>query len=60
MGSDLRNHQFSSICGENNEQNQKHRHHGTSIGHGNAQRSHRLSFLSILMPKYEKNLVKLG
>ena len=37
-GSDLQRHQFSTISGKNNGQNQKYRHPSLCIGHGKAHR----------------------
>ena len=54
-GSDLQKHQFSTISGKNNGQNQKYRHPSPGIGHSKAHRGPRLSLLSIYRPIFVQN-----
>ena len=54
-GSYLQKHQFSTISGKNNGQNQKYRHPSPGIGHSKAHRGPRLSLLSIYRPIFVQN-----
>ena len=54
-GSDLQKHQFSTISGKNNGQNQTDRHRSPGTCHIKAHRGHRLSMLSTWKPIFVQN-----